>query len=136
MLGNVGLLGQGIKAGREFLRKFIEDAVLDQEAVGRHTGLPGVAEASDGAFHGRVQVRVLEHDGWRVAAEFQEGSHHAFGSHGHDLLAYARGTCEGVHGEEHAGGAGVVGKVVGDCVGVADFATAPGEAWMVCGAAA
>jgi hypothetical protein len=34
----------------------------------------------------------------------------------------------GVHGEEHAGGAGgVVGKVVGDCAGIGDFATAPVE---------
>ncbi len=60
------------------------NAVLHQNAVGAHAGLPGVAEfAEHDARHCLFQVRVVKHDEGRVAAQFQAQTLDVFGALAH-----------------------------------------------------
>ena len=62
----------GFDGNLEFLHKGIVDAFLYQETVHAHAGLAGVAElAGHGAFHGFIQVGIVEHQKGGVAAQFQ-----------------------------------------------------------------
>ena len=57
---------------RELLREGVVDAVLHQEAVGADAGLSGIAVLrGDRAFDRRIQVRIVEHDERRVAAQLE-----------------------------------------------------------------
>ena len=62
----------GFDGNLEFLHKGIVDAFLYQETVHAHAGLAGVAKlAGHGAFHGFIQVGIVEHQKGGVAAQFQ-----------------------------------------------------------------
>ncbi|MPN26183.1 hypothetical protein SDC9_173607 [bioreactor metagenome] len=52
--------------------KGVVDAVLHQQAVGTHAGLTGVAVLRrHGTSDRGVEVGIVEHDEWGVAAKFQ-----------------------------------------------------------------
>ena len=56
----------------ELRREHVVDRILDEQAVRAHTGLPRVAVLRhDRAFHRLVQIRIVEHDERRVAAELE-----------------------------------------------------------------
>ena len=56
----------------ELAREGFVHAVLHEQAVGAHAGLAGVAVfAGERALHGGIEIRIVEHDERRVAAELQ-----------------------------------------------------------------
>ena len=62
-------LGHG---SHQFFGKRVIHTVLHVQAVGAHASLARVAVfRGDGAFHGRIQVGVVEDDERRIAAQFQ-----------------------------------------------------------------
>ena len=66
----------------------VVDAFLHEQAVGADAGLPGVAVlARDRALHGGVEIRVVEHDERRVAAELERHLLQRAGALRHQLLA-------------------------------------------------
>ncbi len=92
----------------EFLHERIVHAVLHQETVHAHTGLAGVAElAGDGAFHGLVQIGVVEHQEGRVAAQFQGHLLDVLGAVGHQLAAHLGGAGEAHFAHHRRAGDGV-----------------------------
>ena len=62
----------------EFRDEPVIDAFLHQQAICADAGLAGVAVlAGDGALHCEVEVRIVEHDERRIAAEFERHFLHA-----------------------------------------------------------
>ena len=58
--------------GGELVGERVVDRVLHQQPVRAHAGLPGVAVLRhDRAFHRRIQIRIVEDDERRVAAELE-----------------------------------------------------------------
>ena len=96
--------------------ELIVNHVLYKNAIGAHTGLPGVAElGSHRAFHRRIDVRVVKHDKRRVAAKFERDFFHRARALRHQQLADLSGTGKGefthqlVRGEFFAHRAGGTG---------------------------
>ena len=105
----------------ELARESVVDRVLHQQPVGAHTGLAGVAIlAGDRALHRRIEIRVLEHDEGRVAAELQRQLLQRGGTLRHQLLADLGGAGEREFANDRIGshlctdGAGVTGEHVND----------------------
>ncbi len=70
----------------QLLGERVVDRILDVQAVGADAGLAVVAVfGNDRAFDGLIQVRVVEHDERRVAAQFQGNLLDVLGAFGHQL---------------------------------------------------
>lgn len=56
----------------ECLRELVIDAVLYEDSVGRHAGLPGVAElGEDTCFDRRLDLRIIKDDERTVATQLE-----------------------------------------------------------------
>ena len=85
----------GFHLGGKLGHELVVHALLHVDAVGAHAGLPGVAVlAGKGAFHGGVDVRVVEHDEWRIAAQFQRQLLHRGRALRHEDAAHLGGAGE------------------------------------------
>jgi len=102
---------EGVHARRELRRECVVDPRLHEDAVRAHAGLPRGAELrGDGAGHGRVEVRVVEHDERRVAAQLEGQLFERVRRLLHQQLADAR-----------AAGEGNFAHCLGRCYGFSDF---------------
>ncbi len=70
------------------LHKFGIHALLDNDAAGGGAALAGGSEAApDAAFDGKVEVGVVQHDHWILAAQFQRAMLETLGGGGADDAA-------------------------------------------------
>jgi hypothetical protein len=105
-------LGHG---GGELLDEGVVHAVLDVQAVGAHAGLAVVAVlGNQRAFHGGIQVGVVEDDERRVAAQLQGHLLDVVGALGHQLTTDLGGTGEGQLAHDR-----VAGQLAADFAGAA-----------------
>jgi hypothetical protein len=74
----------GINAIRQFFCKGVINACLNENAVGADAGLPTIAELrNERAFHGQIEIGIVENDKGRVAAQFQREPLYTVGSASH-----------------------------------------------------
>src|SRR6185437_1222816 len=89
----------------ELAREGFVHRSLDQQAIGAHAGLAAVAVlAGDGAGDRGVEVRVLENDERRIAAELHGELLHRTGALRHELLADGGRAGEGDLADRRVGG--------------------------------
>lgn len=121
----VELLEEALQRGAELL----DDVLVHEDALGRHADLAAVEEGAQGCLHGsHLDVRVIEHDGARLAAELHQAwLQRLAGRRGDD------GADAGAAGEVDLADHGRVDQLVGDgrrilAGGVQDVHDAGGQA--------
>ena len=99
----------------ERLDERVVDAILHVDAIGAHAGLPHVAELGrHRAGHGCRDVRVVEHQHRRIAAQLQRDFLDRARRLCHELAANFRGSRE-----RHLAHDGIDDQLVADCTRVA-----------------
>src|SRR5471030_3303094 len=99
----------------QLLGERVVDRILDVQAVGADAGLAVVAVfGNDRAFDGLIQVRVVEHNKRRVAAQFQRDLLDVLGAFGHQLATDFGGAGEGQFAHDR-----VAGQLAADVAGAA-----------------
>ena len=77
------------------LCKFIIDAVLHENPVGRHASLPGVAElGQDAGFYCRLDLCIVKDDEWAVATQLKRKLCQIVGTLFREQLSNASGASE------------------------------------------
>ncbi|HYB47821.1 MAG TPA: NAD-dependent succinate-semialdehyde dehydrogenase, partial [Streptosporangiaceae bacterium] len=85
----------GVQAGGELAAELVGDRLVHVEAVGGGARLTAVAHLGDQRpLHGGVDVRVLEDDEGRVAAQLHRGVHHGVGRFAQQDPAHLGGAGE------------------------------------------
>ena len=99
----------------QFLGERVVDRILNVQAVGADAGLAVVAVlGNDRAFDGLIQVRVVEHDERRVAAQLQGHFLDVLGAFGHQLTTDFGRAGEGQFAHDR-----VAGQLAADVAGAA-----------------
>src|SRR5450830_400430 len=99
----------------QLLGERVVDRILDVQAVGADAGLAVVAVfGNDRAFDGLIQVRVVEHDERRIAAQFQGNLLDVLGAFGHQLATDLGRAGEGQFAHDR-----VAGQLAADVAGAA-----------------
>ena len=105
--------GQLVHGAGEALRELVINARLHVDAVGADAGLAVVAElGGHGAFHRRIQVRVVEDDEGRVSAQFHRAFQHLVGGLAQKDAAHLGRTGEGQLADQ-----GVLAELLADVGG-------------------
>ena len=83
------------RCGHQLLCEFVVDAFLHKNSIGAHTSLARIAKfANHCACDSGIEIRVVKHDEWCIAAELHRCSLNRCRTIGHEFLAYLRRSRE------------------------------------------